>query len=134
MRNPACDPHRSLQALNRRGVAVLATTMVVGACSPAGQGGPDATELSAWGVDSLLQARVVENVTACAVDADCFLRLEFADTILVARYGTGERPAPPCPISAGVSDAAWSLAADDLIQVRLHDCGAEGYFIEEIAR
>lgn len=80
----------------------------------------------------LLRAQVSENVTACEVDAVCYLVLQLSDTTIVALYGTGERPAPPCPISKEVSDVAFGVGAGDVVEVRVTNCEGEGYFIDEI--
>lgn len=132
-----CGPPRSRRDRHPGGRALRAGVLgaIVALSLACGSGVPDdadTPDLSSWTSDGLLRARVVENVTACEVDADCYLLMEFADTTMIARYGTGERPAPPCPVSREVSDAAWYLVPGDLIQVRLHDCGDEGYFIEEL--
>ena len=74
----------------------------------------------------------MENSTACSVDAVCYLRIAFADTVVVAVYGTGERPAPPCTISVDVSDAAFEIEAGDVVDVVISRCGEEGYYLERI--
>lgn len=79
-------------------------------------------------------ARLVANVTACTVDATCYLTLELADTTIDAAYGAGEGPAPPCSIPVAVSDIAFQLRAGDTVDVTIARCGDEGLFVEEIAR
>lgn len=76
----------------------------------------------------------IENVPACRVDAVCYLRLEFADTTVVAHYGWGERPAPPCEIPPEVSDEAFRVEAGDVVDVVVSMCDAEGPYLRRIAR
>lgn len=92
------------------------------------------SELSAFVEDSLISGQVLENTTACEVDADCLLRIEFADMAVVAIYGTGERPAPDCSIPVTVSDMAFGLAPGDTIDVVLTTCGDEGYYLRRLDR
>lgn len=77
------------------------------ACGRFGQEAPEAA--ASFAEDSVISGVVAENVTACEVDAACYLRIEFADTTVVALYGTGERPAPPCEMSVEVSDTAFRV-------------------------
>ncbi|MBT8488954.1 MAG: hypothetical protein KJO65_09060 [Gemmatimonadetes bacterium] len=71
-------------------------------------------------------------MTACEVDAVCYLVLQYSDTTIMAIYGTGERPAPPCSISVETSDVAFGTSRGDVVQVRVSECEGEGLFIEEI--
>jgi hypothetical protein len=68
------------------------------------------------------------------VDAICYLRIEFADTSIVALYGTGERPAPACEISREVSDAAFLVQAGEVIDVVISRCASEGHYIRRLVR
>jgi len=77
--------------------------------------------------------RILENSTACEVDAVCYLRIEFADTSIVAVYGTGERPAPPCEIPADASDPAFRVEAGARVDVVVSRCGGEGLYLSEIS-
>lgn len=79
-----------------------------------------------------LQALVSQNVTDCVVDGACYLVLQLSDTTIVATYGTGERPAPPCPLSREVSDVAFGVVAGDVVEVRVSNCAGEGLFLDEI--
>lgn len=90
--------------------------------------------LSRFGATAPWTARVVENVTACTVDAVCYLGLELADTTITAIYGTGERPPPPCPPSLAVSDVAFQLQPGDTVEITVERCGEDGLFVEDIAR
>ena len=89
--------------------------------------------LSGFAPGAALRARVVENVTACTVDATCYLTLRLADTTIQATYGHGERPAPPCPISVEVSDLAFELEEGDAVEVELEPCEA-GYVLQGLRR
>mgnify|MGYP006969367916 FL=1 len=91
-----------------------------------------AAGLSRFAVDTVLSGAIVENVTACEVDAVCFLRVQLADSVIVAVYGTGERPAPPCDISVDASDAAWGLSAGDPVEIVVFPCGDEGLFVRDV--
>lgn len=88
--------------------------------------------LSGLSVGETSTGRVLENSTACTVDAVCYLRIEFADTTIEALYGTGERPAPPCTISVDVSDAAFEIVVGDVVEVVVSPCGDEGHFLERV--
>ena len=66
------------------------------------------------------------------MDATCLLRIEFADTVVDAVYGTGERPAPACAIPRSASDAAFALERGDIIQARIADCPGEGTFLQAV--
>lgn len=89
--------------------------------------------LSGLTVGQASTGRVLENSTACTVDATCYLRIEFADTTLEALYGTGERPTPPpCTIAAEVSDAAFEVVVGDVVEVVVSPCGDEGHFLERV--
>lgn len=133
------DPDRSV--LGVRGVLIggrcrptLALVLGLGivACASAGGDPDDDSELSRFEEGSPVTGRVVENSTACEVDASCYLRIEFADTTVAALYGTGERPAPPCTMSVEVSDVAFGVGPGDLVEVVISPCGSEGRYIERI--
>ncbi|NNF12812.1 MAG: hypothetical protein HKN72_06305 [Gemmatimonadetes bacterium] len=109
-------------------VAVVAAT---GACGSSPQGDPQPV-VSPFAEGQLVRASVRENVTACEVDAVCYLVLQYSDTTIMAIYGTGERPAPPCSISVETSDVAFGTSRGDVVQVRVSECEGEGLFIEEI--
>jgi hypothetical protein len=113
----------------RRSPLVL---LLAAACAPGPEGSTSAPEPTRFVEDSLARGSVVENSTACSVDAVCYLRIAFADTVVVAVYGTGERPAPPCTISVDVSDAAFEIEAGDVVDVVISRCGEEGYYLERI--
>lgn len=114
----------------RVSLAFAALALLVACGSPPNPDPPPGLSPFAPGV--LLHAQVSENVTACEVDAVCYLVLQLSDTTIVALYGTGERPAPPCPISKEVSDVAFGVSAGDVVEVRITNCEGEGYFIDEI--
>lgn len=100
-----------------------------------GSAGADATDRpSPFTAYALISGVVLENVTACEVDAACFLLIEFADTSVVALYGTGERPAPACDMSTEVSDAAFQVQPGEVVDVVISTCGAEGYYLQRLVR
>jgi len=80
----------------------------------------------------MITGRVTENVTACEVDADCFLAIEFSDTVVTAIYGTGERPRPPCVIPVRITDMGFSRTPGELVRVEIGRCEGEGYFIRDM--
>jgi hypothetical protein len=90
--------------------------------------------LSGFREGAPVTARVVENVTTCSVDAVCYVTLELTDTTILATYGTGERPAPPCSTPVAASDLAFQLRAGDTVDVTMVRCGEEGLVVEEIVR
>ena len=101
-------------------------------CAPTGR---DLTyHPSAFAEDALISGVVLENVTACEVDAACYLRIEFADTAVVALYGTGERPAPACAISAEVSNAGFAVRPGEVVDVVISRCAEEGYHLRRLVR
>ena len=109
----------------------VACIALAGCASP----GPDPDRgLSTFMEDTTVSGVVLENVTACEVDAVCYLRIGFADTTVVALYGTGERPAPPCEISREVSDVAFPLREGEGIEVVISRCGDEGLYMRELGR
>lgn len=111
------------------GVALLLITLLVAACARPGE---EEGELSRFAVDASLAGRVVENSTACIVDATCFLRISFADTSIAALYGTGDVGEPPCIIERAVSDEAFGIGHGTMVLVTLSACGSEGYYLREI--
>jgi hypothetical protein len=104
------------------------------ACAPTGAGSAGDAEISHFVEDSLITGNVLENSTACEVDAVCYLRIEFADTSIVALYGTGERPAPACEISQDVSDVAFHISPDEIIAVVVSKCGPDRYYVRRLDR
>jgi hypothetical protein len=114
-----------------KALTLAATAM---ACSSGGTGSRGNPELSPFAEDVPIYGRVLENSAACEVDAVCHLRIAFADTSLVALYGTGERSAPECEISREVSDVAFQLSPDDIITVVVSKCGSDGFYVRELER
>lgn len=100
-------------------------------CSGPGQ---DGLELSPFAEDVLSSGSVLENSTACVVDAVCYLRIEFADASIVAVYGSGERPANDCRTPSAVSDVAFQVEDGDRVDVVVSRCSAVGYFLRQLAR
>lgn len=100
--------------------------VLLGCASP--DEGPQ-TALSAFAEDTPVVGRVAENVTACEVDAACWLRIELADTTIPAFYGLGDRDDAPCRIPPAVSNAAFDVRRGDTVEVVLSPCGSEGHFI-----
>ncbi len=113
--------------ISRRLVLALAAA---GCWAPNEESPQDPT--SSFAEDVMISGSVLENVTACEVDAACFLRIQFADTSVLALYGTGERPPPPCAMSTEVSDAAFRAQPRDVISVVISQCGDEGHYIRQI--
>ena len=109
------------------GMGLTFAVAAAGCVAPGEEGGR--TPPDPFAEDVLIAGRVLENSTACEVDAVCFLRIEFADASVVALYGTGERPAPPCEISRDVSDAAFPVQNGEVISVVISRCADEGYYI-----
>lgn len=106
--------------------------VALAACAP---NGPDSTQnASPFAEDTLISGVVRENSTACEVDAACYLRIEFADTSVVALYGTGERPAPACAISVEVSNAAFPVQPGEVVDVVISRCAEEGYYLRRLVR
>ena len=109
---------------------VFATALA--GCAAIGQ---DATRDAApFAEDTLISGKVLENSTACEVDAICYLRIEFADTSIVALYGTGERPAPTCEISREVSNAAFLVWPGEVIDVVISRCASQGHYMRRLVR
>ena len=107
----------------RVATGVLTAVVLIGAgCA----GVPGDATTGTFATDRPVPASVVENVTACVVDAVCFLRLEFSDTTVVAVYGSGERPAPDCRASDEAADVAFGVEEGATVEVVLGDCGVEG--------
>lgn len=118
-----------IQAVTR---SILA--LAVAACGPPADDLGSGPELSRFESNVLVSGRVLENVTACEVDADCYLRVEFADTSVVALYGAGERPAPQCEIPRGVSDAAFRAERGEILRLVVAPCDVDGLYIRDITR
>ena len=117
-------------AVHMRAVRLAALLHLAG-CAPAGTRTAD-VDLSPFVADTPLNARIVENSTACIVDAVCFLRLEFADTTIAAMYGTGEHPAPPCDIPGDAATAAFQAAVGDIVRVALIPCAPHGFMLQQL--
>ncbi|MDX1567569.1 MAG: hypothetical protein R3223_07200 [Longimicrobiales bacterium] len=100
----------------------------IGGCGPAVPA-DEAPPLSEFQLNAPVSGRVLENVTACEVDADCFLRIEFADTVITALYGAGERPRPPCEIGVDVSDRAFGVDEGQTLSFEIARCGDEGLYV-----
>jgi hypothetical protein len=117
--------------VHMRAVRLAAVLLHLAACAPAGTRTAD-VDLSPFVADSPLNARIVENRTACIVDAVCVLRLEFADTTIEVIYGTGERPPPPCDIPRDASTAAFRAAAGDIVRVAVTPCAPHGFMLQQL--
>ena len=107
-----------------------AMTLAIMAC---GNGGGAGEALSTFRQDELVTDRVIDNSTACQVDAICSLELAFADTSIIAIYGTGMRQAPPCQSPAEVTNVAFAVARDELVDVVLGTC-EDGLSIQRLVR
>ena len=107
-----------------------AMTLAIMAC---GNGGGAGEALSTFRQDELVTGRVIDNSTACQVDAICSLELAFADTSIIAIYGTGMRQAPPCQSPAEVTNVAFAVARDELVDVVLGTC-EDGLSIQRLVR
>lgn len=133
LRTTGIEGRRGLAGLSRialvLGLTVLACSAPPGGASSGGSGGSEG--LSEFREDTLIVGRVVENSTACEVDATCFLRIAFSDTTVTGVYGTGEGPPPPCEIARGVSDLAFTLRPGDRVRVDLRPCSDEGWHYVE---
>ena len=114
-----------------RAVRFAAALLPLAGCAPAAPRSAD-VELSPFVADTPLNARIVENSTACIVDAVCFLRLEFADTTIEAIYGTGEHPAPPCDIPGDAATAAFRATAGDIMRVAVTSCAPHGFMLRQL--
>jgi hypothetical protein len=95
---------------------------------------PDAVQLSPFAEGVVVMGRVLENVTACTVDADCYLRIEFADTTISALYGTGDRIGLPCTIPAGVSAEGFEAASGELVDAIISRCESGERYLRSIER
>lgn len=112
----------------RRRLPLIPILILCGCASP--DTGSE-TPLTGFAEDTPVVGRVVENVTGCEVDAACWLRIELADTTILAFYGLGDRDDAPCRIPRAVSDAAFDVRRGDTVEVVLSPCGAEGHFIRD---
>lgn len=112
----------------------LVAALLVVACASAGGDPDDGADLSQFLEGSQISGRVLENSTACEVDAVCYLRMQFSDTAIVAVYGTGERPPPPCDMTVGVSDVAFQVEPGEVVDVVISRCASEGHYLERIVR
>ena len=107
-----------------------AMTLAIMAC---GNGGGAGEALSTFRQDELVTGRVIDNSTACQVDAICSLELAFADTSIIAIYGTGLRQAPPCQSPAEVTNVAFAVVRDELVDVVIGTC-EDGLSIQRLVR
>ena len=112
----------------------LVLVLALSACASSGGDSDDDPELSQFVEGASISGRVLENSTACVVDAMCYLRIEFADTAVVALYGTGERPAPLCEITSEVSDTAFQVESGDVVDVVISVCASGGHYLQRILR
>ncbi len=117
-----------------RSLRSLVLALVLSACASAGGDSDDDVDLSRFTEGTQITGRVLENSTACEVDAVCYLRIQFSDTAIVAVYGTGERPPPPCHIPVGVSDLAFQAESGEVVEVVISRCASEGHYLERIVR
>jgi hypothetical protein len=62
----------------------------------------------------------------------CHLRIEFADTSIVAIYGSGERPATDCEIPSGVPDLAFQAQDGDFVEVVVSKCASGGHYLRQL--
>ena len=126
----------SIQAPNRSPawhftVLFVFATALAG-CAAIGQ---DSTrDVALFAEDTLISGEVLENSTACEVDATCYLRIEFADTSIVVLYGGGERPFPACTVSREVSDAAFLVQSGEVIDVVISRCASQGHYMRRLVR
>jgi hypothetical protein len=111
-------------------IRYLALAVVVVACRSTAI---DDDHLSSFREGELITGRVVENLTACEVDAICSLQLTFSDTTILAIYGTGERPEPTCQSPVGVSNVAFTLKPGELVDVVVESCDQE-LLVQQLAR
>lgn len=111
-------------------VLVAGATLLSAAC---GQADDPGGRITAFRQDTLVTARVVENSTACQVDAICSLELAFSDTAVIGVYGTGLRQAPPCQSPAEVTNIAFAIARDEQVDVVLSPC-EDGLSIQRLVR
>lgn len=128
--------HRGGAVRSRWGwrVTRIVLALALSACGQPAQDPSGSRELSEFAENVSVSGRVLENITGCEVDAICYLRIEFADTTIVALYGTGESPAPQCEITRNVSNAAFRIERGEIVKVILSMCDAEGHYIRQIAR
>ncbi len=110
-------------------LSIVVAVLALSACAKEGSFTPDPFEK---GVS--VTAVVSENVTACVVDAVCTLRLDFADTTVVAVYGTGDRDGQGCEIDTQVSDVAFELSPGIPVAVVLLECAGVGLVVDQIRR
>lgn len=126
----------SIQAPNRSSAwhftALFVFATALAGCAAIGQ---DSTrDADQFAEDTLISGKVLENSTACEVDAVCYLRIEFADTSIVALYGAGERPVPACTVSREVSDAAFPVQPGEVIDVVISRCASQGHYMRRLVR
>lgn len=118
----------------RHGVVLLLNALALSGCVSGGGDSETDSALSRFEEGPVISGRVLENSRACEVDAVCYLRIEFADTTVVAVYGTGERPAPPCTMTVEVSDVAFQVEPGAMIDAVILKCDGEGHYLQSIQR
>ena len=102
----------------------LAMLLAVVAGSAACSAGDDGPRLSPFQEGITITGRVVDNVTACTVDAVCYLRIELADTTIEAVYGDlGEAERQQVFADLRAYCATDTLALVRLYQELLVRCG-----------
>jgi hypothetical protein len=111
-----------------RALVVGGTTLLVaGACADTPGSGTEGS--SAFALDTPVVGSVVENSTACEVDAICSLRVAFSDTTVVVIYGTGERE-PVCTTPSEASNAAFGAEAGGRVELVVEACGSDGLHLQ----
>jgi hypothetical protein len=112
--------------------AALWASVVVVSCAPVDHGAVGQSAASRFGVDVPATARVLANSTMCTVDADCHLRLEFADTTVSVLYGTGDRPSAACEVPRQVSDMAFTVREYQMVEVTISVCAANELYLRAL--
>ena len=129
---PLWSPRERTWSARVRSIGLVVLCSVLAACRPSGPPDGSLPQLSEFAEGATITGLVVENVTACEVDAVCYLTLEFADTTVQAVYGTGERPAPPCRMTVEVSDVAFDAESGQIADVVVSPCETVGLHLERI--
>jgi hypothetical protein len=115
-----------LRRVRRQGVGAAAAALVAACVQTPDRG------LTPFAFDTPVTGEVLENSTACTVDAYCTLRVAFADTVVEVIYGSGEGAATPCLVPASASDTAFVSEPGTRVQVRVEDCGRSGAYLRAI--
>ena len=128
---------RSLAGPGRRSVdfVTLVVAVAAGGLALLGSGpkatdhGPSRIALSAFAEDTLIVGRVLQNSTECAGDRGRLMRIEFADTSVVALYGVRlhelgfRRRGLRCyRVPGAVAGIAERIAAGEVVFVELKNC------------